>query len=137
MISPFDWTDVVKFDYSNKDLRKTMTDNMIFWLKNQGIDGFRCDVAMEIPEDYWQECRTVLNKVKPNFMLMEAEQPNFMKNNSFDMQYGWEVHHIMNKIYKGEKTVKDWDKYIEERKTKYQADDFEMIFTTKKHRVFS
>lgn len=130
MISPFDWTDVVKFDYSNKNLRKTMNDNMIFWLKDQNIDGFRCDVAMEVPEDYWKECRAALNEVKPNFMLMEAEQVNFMKNNSFDMQYAWENHHLMNKIYKKEKSVKDWDEYMENRKVKYEKDDIDMNFTS-------
>jgi len=129
MISPFDWTDVVKFDYGNKEMRKSMIDAMSFWLKNQNIDGFRCDVAMEVPQDFWEECRIALNKIKPNFMLMEAEQPNLM-GKAFDMQYGWEVHHVMNDIAKGKKTVADWDKYIESRKAKYEANDFEMIFTS-------
>jgi 1,4-alpha-glucan branching enzyme len=129
MISPFDWTDVVKFDYGNKEMRKSMIDAMSFWLKNQNIDGFRCDVAMEVPQDFWEECRIALNKIKPNFMLMEAEQPNLMEK-AFDMQYGWEVHHVMNDIAKGKKTVADWDKYIESRKAKYEANDFEMIFTS-------
>jgi hypothetical protein len=33
-------------------------------------------------------------------MLAEAEGPQF--HSAFDMTYGWEFHHIMNKIYKGE-----------------------------------
>jgi alpha-amylase len=129
MISPFDWTDVVKFDYSNAGMRKMMIERMSYWLKNQGIDGFRCDVAMEVPKDFWEECRVALNKVKPNFMLMEAEQPNLMEK-AFDMQYSWELHSIMNAIAQGKKTVSDLDKYFEIRKTKYEANDIDMVFTS-------
>lgn len=129
MISPFDWTDVVKFDFKNQELRKEMISSMNYWLKTAKIDGFRCDVAMEVPKDFWEEASTALNKTKPVFMLMEAEQPDLMEK-AFDMQYGWELHHIINDIAKGKKTVKDWDTYISNRKVKFQKDDIDMYFTS-------
>ncbi len=129
MISPFDWTDVVKFDYSKPEMRKMMIDNMSYWLKDENIDGFRCDVAMEVPKDFWEECNATLDKIKPNFMLMEAEQTNLMEK-AFDMQYNWEFHHLMNDIAKGKKTVADWDSTLEKRQIKYQSDDIDMNFTS-------
>jgi alpha-amylase len=129
MISPFDWTDVVKFDYTNQELRKEMIASMNYWIKNADIDGYRCDVAMEVPRDFWDEVTVQLNKTKKVFMLMEAEQPDLMEK-AFDMQYGWEAHHIMNDIVKGKKTVKDWDSYISNRKVKYAKDDIDMYFTS-------
>jgi alpha-amylase len=129
MIAPFDWTDVVKFDYSNAEMRKMMIDYMSYWLINENIDGFRCDVAMEVPKDFWEECTVALDKIKPNFMLMEAEQTNLMET-AFDMQYNWEFHHLMNDIAKGKKTASDWDAAREKRQIRYQMDDIDMNFTS-------
>ena len=49
---------------------------------------------------------------------------------AFDMQYGWEAHHIFNGIAKGEKTVKDWDNYVIKIDSVLQKDDFNMNFTS-------
>jgi glycosidase len=62
-------------------------------------------------------------------MLMEAEQPDLMQD-AFDMQYGWTVHHIFNKIYKGENTVKDFDAYMQKVLTSNEKDDVYMVFTS-------
>ena len=61
-------------------------------------------------------------------MLAEAWQPELLKSNLFDMYYGWETHHIMNRIAKGENTVSDWDKNIFENTKKYEANDIAMNF---------
>jgi alpha-amylase len=129
MISPFDWTDVVKLNYANQNMRKAMVDDMSFWLKDIGIDGFRCDVAMEVPRDFWDNTRAELNKIKPVFMLMEAEQPDLMEK-AFDMQYAWDEHHIMNDVAKGKKSVKDLDTYYANRKVKFAKEDIDMHFTS-------
>ncbi|MDE5827496.1 MAG: alpha-amylase, partial [Duncaniella sp.] len=57
MFGPYDWTDVYKFDYSNPEMRAAMVDAFKFWLTEVGVDGFRCDVAMEVPVDFWDETR--------------------------------------------------------------------------------
>lgn len=128
-VSPFDWTDVADLNYDNPEMRKAMLEDMKYWITNHNIDGFRCDVAMEVPRDFWDNTSVELNKVKPIFMLMEAEQPDLMQD-AFDAQYGWTVHHIFNKIYKGENTVKDFDAYIQKVLTSNEADDIYMNFTS-------
>jgi glycosidase len=129
MISPFDWTDVVKLNYSNPETRKAMISDMSYWLKTANIDGFRCDVAMEVPVDFWDNAFAQLGTIKPIFKLMEAEQPDLMKN-AFDMSYGWDFHHIMNDVAQGKKSVKDIDTYVVEHPKKYAKDDFSMLFTS-------
>lgn len=129
MISPFDWTDVVKLNYANPEMRKAMVADMSYWLKTANIDGFRCDVAMEVPVDFWDNTFAELGKIKPIFKLMEAEQPDLMEK-SFDMSYGWDFHHIMNDVAQGKKTVKDIDTYMIEHPKKYAKDDFSMLFTS-------
>jgi 1,4-alpha-glucan branching enzyme len=129
MIAPFDWTDVVELDFNNKAMRKAMVDDMKYWLTDLNVDGFRCDVAGEVPTDFWDATRVELNKAKPIFFLAEAEKPELLKN-AFDMQYGWEAHHLYNQIAKGEKTVKDFDAYMTKIDTVLQKDDINMNFTS-------
>ena len=122
------WTDVADLNYDNKGLRSAMTGDMLHWIKNENIDGFRCDVASNVPLDFWQDAIPKLRKVKNIFMLAEAWQPELMKMNLFDMCYGWEAHHIMNRIVKGENTVADWEKNIKNNSKKYEANDILMNF---------
>ena len=122
------WTDVADLNYDNKGLRAAMTSDMLHWIKNENIDGFRCDVASNVPTDFWQDAIPKLRKVKNIFMLAEAWQPELLKTNLFDMCYGWEAHHIMNRIVKGENTVADWDKNIKDNSKKYEANDILMNF---------
>jgi alpha-amylase len=129
MIAPFDWTDVAELDFNNKNLRKAMIEDMKYWLTEFGIDGFRCDVAGEVPTDFWNEATAQLNKIKPVFMLAEAEKPE-LQVKAFDMGYGWEAHHVLNGIAKGEKSVSDWDKYVVKNDSLLAKDDINMNFTS-------
>lgn len=128
MFAPFDWTDVVKFDYSVPELREYMIDAMKYWLIEYDIDGFRCDVAGEVPMDFWDTARVELNNVKKVFMLAEAEGPQL--HSAFDMTYGWEFHHLMNKIYKGEANADDIEKYLKKNDSLYPEDAYRMYFIT-------
>jgi glycosidase len=124
------WTDVADLNYDNKELRKAMISDMQYWLKNENIDGFRCDVAGSVPLSFWQEAIPQLRKEKDIFMLAEAWEPELLKDHLFDMAYAWEGHHIINEIAKGKKLVSDWDNYIKKVDTVYEKDDILMNFIT-------
>lgn len=126
MFSPSGWTDVVKFDYAVPELRKYMIGAMKYWIQEFDIDGFRCDVAGDVPMDFWDTARIELDKVKPVFMLAEAEGPEF--HSAFDMTYGWEFHHILNKIYKGEAKPDDIESYLKKNDSIYPEDAYRMYF---------
>lgn len=122
------WSDVADLNYDNQGLRKEMTADMLHWIKNENIDGFRCDVASNVPLDFWQQAIPQLRKEKNIFMLAEAWEPELLKDGLFDMAYGWEAHHTMNRIAQGKNTVKDWDKLILDNQKKYNANDILMNF---------
>jgi alpha-amylase len=124
-----DWSDVSAFDYSKKGLREYQIESMKFWLREADVDGFRCDVAMMVPLDFWHECRIELDKVKKVFMLAEAEGPEFHRN-GFDMTYGWDYMNLCNKIAKGEKRFTDLYQYFYDFDDKYWDDDYVMYFTS-------
>ncbi len=124
-----DWYDVADLNYDNQEMRKQMIADLMYWVKEEGVDGFRCDVAGMVPVDFWDTATAELHKEKPVFMLAEAWEPELMKQ-SFDMGYAWDTHHVMNDIAQGKKTVKDWDARMKQIDTLYGADDILMNFTS-------
>lgn len=97
MVSPFDWTDVYKLDYSNPATRAAMTDALKYWIEEADIDGYRCDVAGEVPAAYWNEAIPQLREIKPIFMLAEASQPDLLVS-AFNADYAWPMKDLFNAI---------------------------------------
>ena len=129
MVSPHGWTDVADLDYKNMEMRAEMQDALRFWVEETNIDGYRCDVAGEVPVEFWNNARKELDNIKPVFMLAEAEQPNHHVH-AFDMSYAWELHHIMNDIAKEKKNARDIDKYFIKHDTIYPVEAYRMYFIT-------
>ena len=70
----YDWTDISKLNYENEDMRAAMKEAMHFWMDEIGIDGFRCDVAGEVPTDFWNDAMAELRITHPKmFTLAEDE----------------------------------------------------------------
>ncbi len=124
-----DWTDVADLNYDNQEMREQMRKDMIYWIKEEGVDGFRCDVAGMVPVDFWDKTVAEIKKTKPVFMLAEGWEPELMVN-AFDMGYGWDTHHKMNDIAQGKANVKEWDKRMTQIDTMYAKDDILMNFTS-------
>ncbi|MCD6178815.1 MAG: alpha-amylase [Bacteroidales bacterium] len=129
MVSPFDWTDVVAFNYDNAGMREAMKNDMLFWVRDMDIDGFRCDVAGEVPTDFWEDARTALDNVKPVFMLAEAEKAELVEK-AFDMDYGWHQHHLMNEIAKGNIDANEMNAYFDTLDEEYPDRSYKMYFTS-------
>lgn len=123
------WTDVAHLDYKSKALYEPMKNEMLYWIKEHNVDGFRCDVADNVPTEFWAYTIPKLEAEKPLFMLMESNKP-YLFGDLFDMGYGWEAHHLMNDIAKGKKTVKDWDAFVAKQGKEYKKQDFFMNFTS-------
>lgn len=97
LVAPYDWTDTWKLNYANPDMREAMIDALKFWVQECDIDGYRCDVAFEVPTDFWDKARAELDIIKPVFMLAEAEHPELLVN-AFDMCYNWPLKNVINEI---------------------------------------
>ena len=74
-----DWADVAGVDYSKPELRKYIIEMLKSWIRDYDLDGFRCDVALFIPTDFWDTARGEVDKIKPNTIwLAEAEKPDLL-----------------------------------------------------------
>lgn len=100
------WTDVADLNFDNSEMRKQMIADMVFWLTEYKIDGFRMDVAHNVPNDFWKEATDQLYATNDSiFMLAESETIEHLNNGYFHAIYGWEMHHLLNDIAKGKKNA--------------------------------
>lgn len=127
---PWGWTDVADLNFDNEGLRNAMKEEMLFWVEEHDIDGYRADAAHSVPTDFWEDVAKEIRNVKPVFMLAEAESPKDLFHNAFEMGYNWEGHHIMNEIAQGKKNASDWDTYMTKVDSTFQDDDYLMNFVT-------
>jgi glycosidase len=104
---PHDWSDVAELNYSNSRLRQYMTDMLKYWLREFDLDGFRCDVAEEVPTDFWENARAELEKIKPDIaMLAEGHKPELLIK-AFDFDYSWPLHSALTKVLQGRGRASD------------------------------
>ncbi|MFL5740628.1 MAG: alpha-amylase family glycosyl hydrolase, partial [Flavisolibacter sp.] len=82
--------DIIELDFKNSEMRKAMTEAMKFWVRETGIDGFRCDLAFWVELDYWLEAIPEINQLRSLLWLAESdplENPGYMQ--VFDAAYSW------------------------------------------------
>ena len=124
-----DWTDVAQLNYKNADMRAAMIGEMTWWLDNTGIDGFRCDAAGYMPREFWKQVSDTFRPSRTGFfMLAEWEDPKL--HESFDMTYGWGLHHLLNDVSQGRKGATDLAKYFATEDSAYAPDAYRMDFTS-------
>lgn len=129
--SPYDWTDVAKLNFENPDMRREMIRSMAFWLEEADLDGFRCDVAGEVPTDFWAQAIGELKGVKNDiFMLAEAEKPELHIRGGFDASYAWRLHHIMNRIAQGSYNADSIRRYLRHERFTYPKGAIRLNFTS-------
>lgn len=125
----YDWTDIAKLNYDNADMRDAMCRAMRFWL-DKGVDGFRCDMACEVPIAFWRETLSAFRRDYPEcYFLAEGENPE-LHVDAFDASYAWELHHLLNDVAKGAKSVADLRAYIDKDAVAMPAEAFRLMFTS-------
>ncbi len=128
-IVQYDWTDIAALNYDNPAVWQAQQDAMRFWMK-KGIDGFRCDMACEVPFEFWQKTISDLRADYPGmYMLAEGEDPR-LHAVGFDASYAWKLHHLLNDIAQGKKGVRELLEHIDEDAAEYPSEAFRLMFTS-------
>ncbi|CAN5784499.1 alpha-amylase family glycosyl hydrolase [soil metagenome] len=128
-ISLYDWTDTRKLNYKNPVLVDSIINSMKFWIRETDIDGFRCDVAGEVPDDYWKKCIPELRAMKNIFMLAEGNKPS-LPEDGFDATYTWNEFNMMKLIAKGARPAFAMDSVIRMVDTSFPENALLMYFTS-------
>ena len=115
---PHDWSDVAELNYSNPRLRQYMTDMLKYWLREFDLNGFRCDVAEEVPTDFWENARAELDKIKPDIVMLAEGHKAELLVKAFDFDYSWPLHSALTNALQGRGRASDlrseWEKEFKE-----------------------
>ena len=128
-IVQYDWTDISKLNYESQDLRDEMISVMKFWI-DKGVDGFRCDVAGEVPDDFWNRAFREVRQQNPDvYFLAEGEGVHFHEN-GFDATYAWEFLHLMEDVAQGKKPALEIRLWLDRMTQEYPKEAFRLMFTS-------
>lgn len=125
-----DWSDIADLNFDSQPMRRAMIDAMDFWVRETNIDGFRCDVAWGVPQDFWEAATASLDSIKQVYMLAEDEDHPGLLEKAFESNYAWKLHHIVNEVAQGKKTAADIQKYYTDSVSRYAKGSFPMQFIT-------
>ena len=123
------WSDVTQLNYDNPALRDAMIAAMRFWVREVGLDGFRCDVAGEVPTPFWERARRELDAVKPMFMLAEADKPELHRV-AFDMTYSWDLARLFHDIGQGKAGAAELRDWLAKEPHGFPTSAYRMRFTS-------
>ena len=130
LVVNYDWFDIAELNYDNAEMRTAMKQAMHWWVDEVGVDGFRCDMAMLVPTDFWESTFAEIRIKHPEFIsLCEAEETDLVEQ-AFNMYYGWEMHHLLNAVAQEKKTTADLWAYFEKADTLFSANDMRLNFTS-------
>ncbi len=130
-VVPWDWTDTAKLNYANPEVWEGQAEAMEFWLREYAVDGFRCDMAMLVPVEFWNETAQRLRMVKPDlFLLAEAEEPNLFENGAFDACYAWQMGHLLEDVAQQRVRVTALRDYLYADLGRYPEEAMRLTFTS-------
>jgi len=104
---PHDWSDVAELNYQNPELRRYMIEMLKYWIREFDLDGFRCDVAEEVPTDFWEDARAELDKIKPDIALLAEGHKAELLIKAFDFDYSWPIHSALTNVLQGRASASD------------------------------
>lgn len=125
----WDWDDIINLDYSKPEVRRYMTEAMKYWVQEVGIDGYRCDVAGDVPIEFWNNLRSELDAIKPVFMLAEWEGRD-LHAEAFDMTYAFSWYETMEDIVAGKKGLGKLIRYYARDFSRFPEGGMRMVFVS-------
>ncbi|URA10480.1 alpha-amylase family glycosyl hydrolase [Thermospira aquatica] len=138
-----DWSDIIDFDFSSSPaLWDELIETLIQW-RDEGVDGFRCDVASLVPIEFWKEARRRVNQpidggreTYPILWLAEQVHPQFLLHvrqkgflchggpelhQAFDLTYDYDGFERLEAYWGGEESLKPFIDYLYTQQTVYPA----------------
>lgn len=94
-------------NFKNPAVRRHLIDSLVKWVRDFGVDGFRCDVAAGVPIDFWEEARRALDAVKPDVILLSEADRHEDQIKAFDINYNFNHYHVLRSVLRdGEPAIR-------------------------------
>jgi glycosidase len=121
-----------KLDFENLEVQDYFIKTAEFWLDpdgdgvfTDGVDGFRCDAAKEVPHRFWNRFRSEVKKINPQALLLGEvwDNSNFLipfYKNEFDMLFDYPFFYALDRYF-AYNDIKSFTDKITELKRIYPA----------------
>ncbi|NMA40805.1 MAG: hypothetical protein GX937_11595 [Lentisphaerae bacterium] len=90
-------------DFDAPELREHLWENMLYFVTECGIDGYRCDCGGSVPLDFWVEGVRRIKKIRPDFLMLNEHEIMSRPEDqleAFDINYSqWWVMYTMRDIF--------------------------------------
>ena len=88
-----------RLNFKCRALREYLFENMEMFVREYGIQGFRCDVGDSVPLDFWQEAFERLRAIDPELIMLNEGTKAGHLENVFDWGYSFEYRSTMVNIF--------------------------------------
>jgi len=108
IISPagMGWNDVADLNFGSSAMRKEMIKAMKYWVLEANVDGFRCDYAEGVPNEFWKQAIDTLRNIPDRNIIMFAEAANKnLLESGFDLVFGWNFYSKLHDVYENNASV--------------------------------
>lgn len=126
----FDWTDVIQLDFTNRAVWNYEYEAMAHWVRDVGVDGFRCDFATGVPTPFWDEVSARLRELRPDlFLLAESELPQ-QQVHAFNASYAFAMMQTINAVAQGHASASAIDDTLAARRVRFPRGAVLLNYTT-------
>ncbi len=84
---------------ANPELREYLWRNMELWVRDYGVDGFRCDVSDAIPLDFWETARDRLEALRPDIGMLAEGRRREDQLKAFDLNYSFRWRSAISQVF--------------------------------------
>jgi len=125
-----EWKDVAQLDYSKKELWAAMEDALEYWVTTLGIDGYRCDYAHGVRDDFWKEAIGRLKALKPGFVMLAESDFERMFDDGFDIIFDRAMKSRMRNVIGSASSSKSFFTWYQGDQDKTPAPKTKLFFVT-------
>lgn len=96
------WTDVAELNFDSQEMRQEMIKALNYWVLEANVDGYRCDYAAGIPDDFWKQAIDNLRSIPNRELILFAEaERKELTAAGFDLVFGWPFYNSLKELYAG------------------------------------
>jgi glycosidase len=99
------YSDVAALNFNNFDMRTAMIRAMKYWIFTANIDGYRCDFADNIPNDFWIQALDTLNTITTHKLIYLAEGTKGTEITAgFQLNFAFSYYSTLKAVFAGTQT---------------------------------
>ncbi|WP_324664672.1 alpha-amylase MalA [Haloarcula sediminis] len=98
----FEWEHIANFNFDHLPVRRYLLDAVEKW--QPLVDGFRCDMAWAVPNNFWREIHDYCNEADDDFLLLDETIPYIadFQAGLFDMHFDSTLYFSLRQVGNGE-----------------------------------